>query len=450
MISDGGVPALLAVMLALHCGQAGAENLLDVYRLAAQHDPQYLAADAAHLAASEARTQGRALLLPTLNLNASVSTGTQEILSASAGSAYSTSVGKRYDNDTTVYGLRLVQPIFRFDSLVQQGLAGARVARAEAEFGDEQQAMMVRVAEGYFNVLAARDSVDFAEAERKSIERQLEQTRQRFKVGLVAITDVHEAQAAFDLATAQEIDARDQLASAIEALRQLTGMQHDALDRVAEEIPLAGPDPADIELWTQRALDGNLKMQAARFAEREAYHGKLVTRAGHLPNIDAVADYSRSDIKSGTFMGDREVEDTSVAVQMTMSLFAGGATQSRVRESAQRHEQAVQILEQQRRLTVRQVRDAYRSVLADIQRVMALKQAVVSAQSALKANEAGYSVGTRTSVDVLGARRELFKAQRDYSQARYRYLLDTLRLKQATGQLTAQDIELVNGWTVHG
>lgn len=416
---------------------ARAADLLDIYRLAEQHDPQYLAAEAQWQAAREARAQGRALLLPSVNFTAGLSNDSQKVVNSSSGFYASDTT---YETDSTRYGLSLTQPLFRFDSFMRQGQAGAQVAQAEAEFAAQRQALILRVAEAYFGVLAAQDTLEFAEAEKKAIGRQLEQTRQRFEVGLIAITDVHEAQAAYDLATAQEIDADNQLSSAREGLRQLTGSDQDRIDALRSKVPLLSPDPDDIDAWVARAMEGSLPLQAAGFALQAAQSGVRIARAGHLPSVDAVVDYSRNDVQGGVF-GSRETEDTSVAVQLSMSLFAGGAVRSQVREALQREEQAAQLLELQRRSAQRQTRDAYRSVQADIGTVRALQQAVVSAQSALEATQAGYEVGTRTAVDVLSSRRELFRARRNYAGARYDYLLDTLRLKQAVGQLAGDDVE---------
>ncbi len=317
------------------------------------------------------------------------------------------------------------------------------VARAEAGFAAQRQGLMMRVAEAYFGVLAARDAVRFAEAEKTAIERQLEQTRQRFEVGLIAITDVHEAQAAYDLATARAIEAANGLFSAREGLRQLTGSETRLLHALRDEMMLVSPEPDDIDVWTARAEEGNLLLREANYAFRVAGYAVRMVESGHMPTVDVTASYARNEVDGG-FSGGRETDDTVVAVQMNIPVFNGGDTRARVREAQQRRNEARYRVEQQRRATVRLTRDAYRSVLADIGRVKALRQAVVSANSALSATEAGYEVGTRTAVDVLDSRRELFRAQGNYSRARYDYLLNTLRLKLAVGQLSIDDVKHID------
>lgn len=428
----------LPAMAMLLCSQSHAAGLLDVYQLAEQNDPEYLAAQSVHQSAVEIKKQSLALLLPSVDFQASKSEGRQ--------TSYPYNSGIVVDSESIAYGLSIKQPLFQMDSFLRQGQAASQLAQAGAEFASQKQALIMRIAEAYFGVLAAQDTLEFAEAEKKAIARQLEQSRQRFEVGLIAITDVHEAQAAFDLVTAQEIEADNQLSSAYEGLRQLTGVEYKQIASLQKNVPLITPEPQNIDTWTDRALQGSLSLQAAEFALQVAKSDVSIAKSAHLPSINAAANYSVIDTQGGFLDGEKK--DRSVEVQLKMSLFAGGAIQSKVRQAAHNYQQARQVHERQRRAAQRQVRDGYRSVLADIGRVKALQQAVVSAQSALEATDAGYQVGTRTTVDVLASRRELFRAQRDHSRARYDYLLDTLRLKQATGQLSAQDVAVLDAWMV--
>lgn len=423
------------------CSMPGqAIDLTGVYRLAEQQDPEIAQAAAARDAAIEAKPQSRALLLPTATVNASMAKNQQEVLSSSG----ITPVGKS-NYDTTGYGLTVNQPLFHYDSIKRLSQANKILARAEADYGAAQQALILRVAENYLEALAAKDNLAFAQAEKNATERQLEQTRQRFEVGLVAITDVHEAQAAYDLVTAQEIDAENLLSSRFEALREITGEYHDTLALLSEDLPLNSPQPEDIGLWQQRALQQNLPLLSARLQAEATQDEIAINRAGHYPTLDLSASYDYNDSEGGAF-GGREIEDTQVLARLTIPLYQGGAVNSQTREAIARYTQAKEILEQQQRATLRQARDGYRNVIAAIRRVTALQQAVISAESALTATEAGLEVGTRTTVDVLNVRRNLFRAQRDMARSRYEYILQTLRLKQASGQLNTQDIIEFNQW----
>lgn len=419
----------------------GAIDLSEVYELAVEHDPVLQAAAAERLAALEADPQSRALLLPSLSFSANVERDRQDIITFEE---FSNREGTS-TFDSRNYVLSLSQPVYRRDYFAQLRQADATVGQAEARFKAAEQALIVRVAERYFAVLSARDSLEFAQAEKESIERQLEQTKQRFEVGLIAITDVHEAQAAFDLATAREIAARNELSSAREAMREVIGRQIERVAPLMDPIALSVPEPANIERWADTALQQNFDLLAAEFATEVARAEVSRQRSGHYPTLDLNASYARSEADGGSF-GEREQDDGVIGLQLNVPLYEGGAVVSRTREAVHSLSRARHELEQVRRSTLRQARDAYLAVVAQINQVKALGQARVSAQSALDATEAGFEVGTRTTVDVLDARRELFLARRDYAGARYDYILDTLRLKQASGVLGRSDLEQINQW----
>lgn len=427
------------VLCALMAPAAAASDLLQIYELATEHDPVLQAARSERQAAREVVPQSRALLLPSLSFDADYQRNRQEIITFQFAQPGTSTF------NSNNYALTLNQPVFRREYFVQLRQADARVAQAEAAYKASEQALIVRVAERYFAMLAARDSLEFAQAEKESIERQLEQTKQRFEVGLIAITDVHEAQAAFDLARSREIVARNELSSAREALREVIGRRVERIDPVSEEIPLRAPEPEDMEQWGETALEQNFELLAAEFARQVASAEVDRQRAGHYPQLDLSASYNRSESDGGSF-GEREQEDGVIGLQLSVPLYQGGAVVSRTREAAHELERASHRLEQTRRATLRQTRDAYLAVVAAINQVRALEQARVSAQSALDATQAGFEVGTRTTVDVLDARRELFRARRDYARARYDYLLNTLRLKQAAGVLARSDLERMNQW----
>ncbi len=405
---------LLLLLAAAH--PAAAENLLDIYRLAAENDPQLRGAEAARLATLESKPQSRALLFPAISANANTT-------------------GNRLKNSSS-YTLSLTQPVYHHDTYVQLRQADARIAQADALLGAARQDLMLRSATRYFDVLAAQDNLEFARAEKKAIARELEQSRQRFEVGLVAITDVQEAQARFDTALAQEIAAERQLTSGVEALREITARQHDALAVLTEQLPLLTPEPADVEQWTETALKQNPQYTAAQHASEVVQEEVARQRAGHYPTLDIVGNRVFSD----------ETLNDSISLQINAPIFQGGLVTSRTREAQHKYTQAQENQEQQLRSVVRQTRDSYAGVIAGISRVKALQQSVLSHQTALEATEAGSQAGTRTEVDVLDAQRELFRARRDYARARYDYILEGLRLKQAAGTLSQTDLEQINAW----
>jgi outer membrane protein len=429
--------SLLGALLTLTSGGVHSEDLMDIYQLAAGNDPRIQGAEAQHQAAREALTQSRANFLPSIDLRADTTKSRQDVTQSVFGNT-----GTRSFRSTN-YTLNLNLPLYRKNNYVTRRLAKHTVTRADAEYEAIRQDLLLRVAEAYFGVLSGGDDLEFARAEKLAIQRQLEQTRQRFDVGLVAITDVHEAQARYDLSVAEEITANNQLDNHIEVLRTITGAYHDNLDKLDDNITLVRPDPEDIEQWTRTALKQNPTLLAIQASLEESRENVVQQRSGHFPVLDLIA--SRSYNKSGGVFAST-TETAAIGLEFNLPLYAGGRTRSQVRQALHSLEAARQTQEEQRRTTQRQVRNAYLGVLAGISRVNALKQALISSQSALRASEAGYEVGTRTTVDVLNSRRELFRAQRDYAQARYDYLLNTLRLKQAAGLLDTADLDAIGGW----
>lgn len=433
---------LISTLLALSAG-ASAENLLDVYRLAAEADPQVKAAEAAWQATQETRNQRLAVFRPQLTLNSNLTRNRQEFLS---GGFFGRSfAGQSFYSTNSGLTLNLNQPLYHRDYYVQLRQTEARTRQAEADYNAAQQALFSRVAERYFNVLAAADNVEFARAEKEAIGQQLEQTRRRFDVGLVAITDVNEARARYDLAVSQEVAAQNALASAREALRETTGTLPESLQGVAAQMPLASPDPQNVEQWVDSALKQNFQIISAQAATEVASEAIKLQRAGHYPVLDAVASHGYTNFSGGAF-GARETIDSAIGLQLSVPLYQGGAVDSRTREAQHRLTQAKETQEQQTRAVSRQTRDSYLNVLSNISQVEATKQAVVSSQSALDATQAGLEVGTRTTIDVLNAQRDLFRAKRDLSRARYDYLVNTVRLKQAAGMISLSDLEQINGW----
>lgn len=420
---------------------AGAEDLLAVYQQAVQNDAQLAAAAAARDAARELKPQALSFVLPNIQSSAETAKNT---LRTDSPSTFPPS--GRASFNSNYWQVQAVQPLFNWQLIAGLGQADALVRQADNQYAFAEQELMLRTADRYFAVLAANDSLSFAEAEKAAIGRQLEQAKQRFEVGLIAITDIHEAQARYDLTVSQEIEARRLVANALEALREVTGTGYETLTPLAESLPLEPPATADVEAWVKQGVDNNPLVLAATEAANAAKKEIERQRAGHFPTLDATASYANTSFNGSRQGSGFDGEDTIYGLQMKLPIFEGGRTNSQVRQAQKQFIEAQQRLEQQRRATARDTRDAYLGVNVSISQVKALAQALVSSQSALEATELGYRVGTRTSVDVLDAERELYRAKRDLSGARYAYVLNVLRLELASGQLDQDDLARVNSW----
>ena len=432
----------------------GAEDLVAIYTLAERQDPQFQQVEASRRAILEAKPQARAqLMLPSVTISANVAQNYQGI---STPTGFQTPIGDDAAFPSAVpsefttgfisgdYTLSITQPVYHHDRTLQYRQANMRIQQANAEFGAARQDLIVRVAERYFDVLAAMDTLEFAGAEKQALFQQLDQAKQRFEVGLVAITDVQEAQAGYDRAVADWIQAENLLENAREALRELTNEYHQTLLKLGEEIPLIAPVPPDIDRWIAKSLEQNLRLAAAFQATDVARQEIARQSAGHRPTLDLIASHGFST-NSARFQ-DTDIDSSAIGLQFNLPIYQGGQVNSRTREAQHRHEEALARLEQERRAAHRQAHDAYLGVITGISRVKALRQAVISNQTSSEATQAGFEVGTRTGVDVVNAQREVFRAKRDYAQSRYDYILDTLRLKRAAGMLIPTDLTSINTW----
>src|SRR6056297_242274 len=464
------LPLLITAAVMLAPAQAGAASLMDAYRDAMRSDPTLREAAANRLATLEAKPQARASLLPQIEAtgsyqhqdNSGTQTFTQRI---DTGQVVTLTTGFRQEVEPLRnWQLRLTQTLFRWDQWVALRQADKQLAQAEAEFRAAEQDLMARVANRYFEVLGARATLQAAEAALEAIGRQLEQAEKRFEVGLSAITDVQEAQASFDSAAAALIEAKRTLAVAREFLREVTGEYYVELFDAGPQTPLVSPDPYDVDEWVNTALNRNLSLEAARLAAEISRDEISARRAGHYPSLELFATRSNSETTARRqdkpqgipgqpdpapqpfLPANSDLWQDAYGIQVRVPIYSGGAVSSRVREATHRHQASQQQLERIARQTERETRDAYLSVTAEISRVQALAQAVQSGQTALRATEAGFEVGTRTTVDVLQSRRQLFEAQRDYASSRYTYLVNALLLKQAAGILREADVEEIDSW----
>ncbi len=444
-------------------GVSSAASLLEIYQQALQSDPRIHEADARRLAALEAEPQARGVLLPQVNFsgdwtktNSDGSGNENRFIEEPPGSGnivvrpFGFTAETR--DETKRWQFRLTQTLFRWDQIVGLRRADKLVAKAEADREAAQQDLVVRVGQRYFDVLGAEDRLTSLHANRQAIARQLEQAKQRFAVGLIAITDVQESQAAYDLAVADEIGAKRVLATAREFLREVTGEYVGALSAPGDEFPMQMPNPSSEKSWVDLALGQNLSLVSSRLDEKLARDEISFRRNGHYPTIDLIASTgnrdstSEQDTGSGFLDADSDFASDSIGIQFTVPLFAGGTTSSRVREAVYLHRAAREQLQRVTRETERQTRDAYLGVLSEMSRVEAFDQAVKSSRTALEATQAGFDVGTRTIVDVLDSQFALYRSITLFYQARYDYLMNVLRLKQAAGNLQIQDLEEIDRW----
>ncbi len=436
------IKRLVFLPLFLLVSTTHAEDLMTVYQLAVQNDPQLQAAKEQLEAARESKSLARSQLLPTIGVGATYDSVRRDLKTLNG-----TPVDTSNSYKETGLGLSLTQPLFRRDRFLQLEQADSTIAQAEAEYASSQIDLMVRSTTAYFDILSAEDDLRVAKAEREATGRQLEQAQQRFDVGLIAITDVHEAQAAFDAARASEIAAENSLDNAWEALYEIIGPQPKRnLAKLGEELLLKPPVPNDLQAWSDTAQQQNFGIIAANASLESLRKEVDVSKAGHYPTLDLVGGYniSRSDSETAT-----EADLGSIGLSLEVPIYTGGAVSAKTRQARANYRAAQQSVDQTRRAVNRQVRDAYRGVLSTISQVEALKAATISAQSALESTQAGYDVGTRTIVDVLNVQRNLFSSQRDYLNSRYGYILNGLSLKSAAGTLSEEDLQRVNAWLEH-
>ncbi len=425
----------LAIGLLPATSALAADSLLGVYERARQSDPQFQQAIADRQARAQALPQAKALLRPNLSLNSAYETiDSDSDLSGSRSDV---------EYEQLSYGVSLTQPLYRYARGQGVDQASALVEQANATFSFAEQSLILRTAERYFAVLDAREALDAAQASLQAIERQLEQAQQRFEVGVIARTDVEEAKAQADLARAQRLQADNELASRREALRELTDRAPAVLAGLQEGVDLSAPSPADPEQWRTRAQTDNAQFIAAKFAAEAAMQGVDVERGSRFPQLDVVASYDGVE-QYGNNGRDPSSDQYRAGLELTIPFYQGGGVSARVKEAQFRYTEAREILEQTRRTVSRDAANAYRGAITALERVRALDQARISTQAALDATEAGFDVGTRTIVDVLNAQRERFNAERDYEQARHAYLVNTLRLRQAAGSLSLEDLRAVN------
>lgn len=429
--------ALSAFPLAGH-----SEDLLDAYREARANDPVLSQAEATRLATGEGVTQARALMLPQLNGSFGLQqqpTGSQLSNQTVEGSSHTR---------TRSLSATLNQSVIDLSQWANLSAAKSQASSQNSAYEASLQDLYVRVTTAYFGVLTSQDALVFAKANEDAYKEAYDQADQRFKVGLSAITDVYQAKSYYELAKAQTIAAQNTLNDSREALTQITGKPVGDLKKLREDLPLQPPTPADPNAWVQAALQSNATIQSNQYTVQAAEHSIDAARAGHLPTLNATVTRGKSTswLENGSPVSNygNAQYGTTVGLSVNIPIFAGGGTQSKVRQSIYQRDEAQDALESSRRLVVRNTLNYYRSVLAGISQVEANKASVDSGQKALEATRAGFDVGTQTMLNVLNAIQTLTQAESSYSQSRHALVLDQLQLKESAGSIDVKDMELVN------
>lgn len=455
------ITASLTFCLASIVPLANAKTLNEIYQQALENDHQYKAAEAALRAGQQSKKIGRANLLPQINAEGSWTQSEVERSGAEDQFDRDTlsilrdaPIDTATDSTTTGYSVTLSQALF--DLSAWHAMKGGQLQSkvAEAQFQAEKQALIIRTAEAYFNVLRAIDNFETAKAEENANGRQLEQTQKRFEVGLTAITEVHEAQAAYDNSVARRLLQEGNVGISFEALEVLTGQAHSQLSPLKSDFPITPPSPVERQQWVDFAVNNNFTLAATSLQARSAREASKQARSDHLPTLTGqirVASYNADDSNSfagldGDLESDIDTDTTAVGLTLSVPIFSGGRTSALSKQSAERFIQAQEVFYKAQRDTIQSARSLHLTVLTDVATIKARQQAITSSRSALDATQAGYEVGTRDLVDVLIAQRTLFTAQGDYYNALYTYVMNTLRLKEVAGILSEKDVLELDAW----
>lgn len=429
------LPLSLALGLAF-AAPARAQSLVDLYESARTYDATYQSAKAQYDATLYRAEQAKAGILPSANLSAGASRTNSEVLSPPP----------RTDRDfnSTNVTLSAAQPLYRPANFATYEQGRKQALLAQAQLTAASQDLVIRLSQAYFDVLAAQDTLAFVQAQKTAVGEQLASAKRNFEVGTSTVTDSREAQARYDLVTAQEIAADNDLRVKRLALDSLVGKTNAQPKPLAVPVALP-PVPGDVNLWVQQAEEASPAIQQARTALDVARLETDKAKAGHKPTLDLTASYAAGRAPGATTGVQTRTNNATVGLSFNLPLFAGFATQNRIRETLSLEEKAQADLDATRRAVAQATRSAYFGVVSGQGQVKALEASEVSSQLALDANKLGYQVGVRINIDVLNSQSQLFQTKRDLAQARYNVLLGSLKLRQANGTLTAEDLQQING-----
>ncbi|WP_293745663.1 outer membrane channel protein TolC [uncultured Paraglaciecola sp.] len=428
-----------------------ADDLYQVYQMAIEKDPTVNRAKADRDAAFEGISLSRASLLPQISGSIGYTDGSRESIPLLSGPSEDNPDAPlefgnvtQQDSKTLNMGLELRMSLYDYQNWIALDRAEKVAQQSDTNYALSKQDLIVRTTGAYLAILRAKDSLTFVQAEKRAIERQLEQTKQRFNVGLTAITDVHEAQANFDNTVAQEIITENVVELRLEQMREITGKYHGNISVLnTESFSATRPSPVGVDNWLKIAEEMNLDLMVRNIAKEIAKEDISSARAGHLPTLSLSGSYGRNDSDTNG-INFPATDSNSIGITLNVPIYSGGAVNAQTAQARYRFVAASEDLELAYRSTVRSVRSAYNDVIAATSTIRALQQAVVSADSALKATEAGFDVGTRTIVDVLNSTRNQFDARQRLASARYDFISAILDLKRASGNLTEQDLVDIN------
>ncbi|HEX9685192.1 MAG TPA: TolC family outer membrane protein [Burkholderiales bacterium] len=431
----------LAFLLGATAAAQGAD-LMEIFGMAQSADAQYAAARATWSAGQEKLPQGLSGLLPSATVSASTQFNDREIRSRDPTAGTTTS-----QFNSNAASIAVTQPLYRPQNLTVYEQAKSQVVQSDALFAQAAQDLILRVAQAYFDVLLAQDTIVFAQAQLAAIGRQLEQAKRNFEVGTATITDTHEAQSRYDLTVSLEITAKNDLEVRKRFLELIIGRPAPGISPLGPKFNPRFPEPNDPGRWVETAGANNLQVRVSQasldFAAKEVERN----RAGHRPTLDAFATYTDSGSGAGTVgIAGTDTKAGVVGLQLAIPIYQGGLTSSRVREALANEEKARQDLENARRTAQLTAQQTFLGVATGVSQVRALEAALVSSQSSLDSTRLGQEVGVRTLIDVLNAQQQLSQTRRDLAQAKYNYILSLLRLKAAAGTLAEQDLALINGW----
>lgn len=422
-------------------------DFLQALNLAKISDPEILAAEFEYRAMLETRPQSQSALLPTVKLSVFSSQSKLQTTNSPNPSVIVNgsivNVSSRYR--TNGYSLSLLQSIYSYGLYKQLEKTDINIALSTAKINEQRQKLILRVAEAYFLVLAAEDNLRFAQAEEQAIAQQLTQTKNRLEVGLIAITDVIESQARYDVSVAQQISAENKRAINIESLRSIIGEKPALLKPLTADIELIIPQPANMQKWVDDGKHNNLSLQVAKLSYDMARKQIDIDKSDHYPYLDLSARHNYISTEGLS----TDSKATSMSLTLTIPIYSGGLTSAKTRQAILLAEQARALRNKAYRQAVEAIRKNYLGVTTSIAQVKAFKQSLISTQAAHEATQAGFEVGTRTSVDVLASLREQYRAEKNYAKARYTYVLNILKLKSAAGILSKQDVVQVNQWLMH-
>jgi len=434
----------LITLLLFVSGNVASDSLLDIYNDALENDPQYRSAEFSYLSGKEIKVQGRAALLPNVTLSAQTNWNEYYQLGE---------LQDEYNNFSAA--ARITQPLIRLDSWFKYRQSKFLTDAAEADFAYSQQTLIVRTAELYFGVLRAIDNLNAARSEERAIKKQLDQIHQRYEVGLSAITEVQEAQLAYDLSLAAKIRSEGAVYTAKESLNALVGREIVSLNGLVNDLNVSNPVPDSKEEWTKKAIENNFRLKAATLRKFASKNNARSVASDHLPKIDIVGTQIESETNQYTFDGVNtgglfnitipdETQRDTYSLQLSMPIFQGGAVISRTKQAYAESNKSSEDALFTERSVIQDVRSQFSSVVTLVANLKAQKQAVISATSALEATKVGYEVGTRNIVDLLQAEKNLYSAEKDLSNAKYDYLITTLRLHLAAGTLSPENLIEIN------